>query len=407
MEGYALSLQNVQTLTDILKKDILESAALLNVDLFTKLHMKVLTGIEYRHSIIVFNRKAGTTRRYKAGSTLKSAIGVMEERKLEVTLAWNRYYDNIQSYREKEPFSVLGTNQTYNAPNSEFMIRQIGKTFSEDILNNLVWGDKDKADTDLELFDGFDKQIKKDIQRIKVVKTDPITAQPEGQETDNWDAFEGFVNGLDPRMLRQPLVLVYCTPETKRAIVKGYLLRYTGLQSVDVAKEGFRFIGMDNIMLVDSPIFGKGDRLIATVPDNFEYGVDTLNDMAGVSVDHDNDDHNVLIYQIQSAQGVRIARITSDALAISSGNCTPREDMGGDYKKAGIKVIITGGAHDTAVALDPQKDDYAEGEVVTMTITPGAGKQFKKWSDGSVMSPRKIIATGAPEVYEAIFEPSH
>ena len=253
MAGHTLSLANVQTLSNILEKDVLESAALLNSDLFEKLHIKVLTGIEYQQSVLVFHRRGGTSRRYKAGSTIKSELGAMEERKLTVELCWNRYFDNIQNYREKEPFSVLGTNQTYNAPNSEFMIRNIGKSFSEDILANMVFGKKSLGeDSPLGLFDGFDTQLNREVQlgKVRVIETDPLTDQPEGQAADNWDAFVKFYDGLHPKMLAKDLIIVYCSPKARRQIIDGYLMKYTGLQTPAAADKDFRFVGMPNVELV-------------------------------------------------------------------------------------------------------------------------------------------------------------
>ena len=401
---YQLSLENVQTLTNILQKDILESSALLNSSLFEQMGIKVLTGIEYQQSVLQFHRKGGTSRQYKAGSKISSTIGALEERKLEVTLDWNRYEDNIQNYREKEPFSVLGTNSTYNAPNSEFQIRQIGKSFAEDIMSNLVWGKKSLGvENPLGLFDGLNVQIDREVQagKARVIELSPFVDQPEGQAGENWSEFVKFVNGLHPKMRRHEKVLIYCSPETHMRIVDGYLKTYTGLQTPNAADPSFRFLGMPNIQLIPHVIWGEGDRLIATLPENFEFGVDTLNDWNSVKVDHAESDFNVIIYQIQSAQGTRIAQTGPEFLAVSSGTNQALDDMSGDYQKAAITVKVTGG-NPGSCKVAPQKADYAPGEKVTLTVTPGSGKKFLKWSDNVTINPRTIVATGAPEVYEAI-----
>lgn len=400
-----LSLRDVQHMTDILAPDILESAALLNSTMFNDLYIRVLAGTEFRRSQLVFNRKGGTTRRYEAGKTIESKLGTIEERKLEVSLSWNRYLDNIQNYREKEPWSVLGTNGTYNAPNSEFAIRNIGKSFSEDILSNLFFGKKALGtDSPLGLFDGYSTQIDAEITRgkVKAITLDPFTDQPEADNSENYDIFCGFIAKLSPKLKRQEKVIVYCSDRVRMLIIDGYLKKYIGLQTPNAADKDFRFIGMPNVELVSHPIIGDGDRLIATVPFNFEYGVDTLNDMATVAVDHDPNDFNVLIYQIQSAQGVRILRVSEDAFAVSNGSAKALEGLNGDYQKDTITILAD--STKGTVQISPQKESYTEGESITLTPQAESGFHFVKWSDNVTVNPRTVIFSGFPETYEAVFE---
>lgn len=400
-----LSLRDVQHMTDILAPDILESAALLNSTMFNDLYIRVLAGTEFRRSQLVFNRKGGTTRRYEAGKTIESKLGTIEERKLEVSLSWNRYLDNIQNYREKEPWSVLGTNGTYNAPNSEFAVRNIGKSFSEDILSNLFFGKKALGtDSPLGLFDGYSTQIDAEITRgkVKAITLDPFTDQPEADNSENYDIFCGFIAKLSPKLKRQEKVIVYCSDRVRMLIIDGYLKKYIGLQTPNAADKDFRFIGMPNVELVSHPIIGDGDRLIATVPFNFEYGVDTLNDMATVAVDHDPNDFNVLIYQIQSAQGVRILRVSEDAFAVSNGSAKALEGLNGDYQKDTITILVDSTKGN--VQISPQKESYTEGESITLTPQAESGFHFVKWSDNVTVNPRTVIFSGFPETYEAVFE---
>ena len=399
-----LSLKDVQHLTDILAPDILESAALLNTTVFNDLYIRVLTGIEYRQSQLIFNRKGGTSRRYVPGKTIESKLGSMDERKLEVQLSWNRYLDNIQNYREKEPWSVLGTNGNYVAPNSEFAIRNIGTSFSEDIMSNLVFGKKSLGDdSPLALFDGYDTHISREMQMGKVspIEIDPFVDQPTGDSSENYDNFCVFYDKLSPKLKRKEKVIIYCSDRVRMLIIDGYLKRYTGLQTPNAANKDFRFIGKPNVELVSHPILGEGDRLIATVPFNFEYGVDTLNDMASVAVDHDQNDFNVLIYQIQSAQGVRIVRISSDYFAISNGSSIAIEGLNGDYQKDTLSLMAdkTMGT----LAASPSKPEYTEGETITLTATPKSGFKFVKWNDNITVNPRTVIYSGYPETYEGLF----
>lgn len=406
-----LSLEEVQHLTDVLAPDIITSPVLLNADIFAELGIKVLTGVEYRNSIMVFNRKGGTARAYKAGNRINSSLGYMEERKLEVHLSWNRYPDNIQNYREKEPFSVLGTNGTYEAPNSEFAIREIGKAYSEDVMSNLFFGNRALGDENaLGLYDGFNTLINVEMNAGKIAATnynykeiDPIEEQTAGDEAENFRIFQDFYNAWHPRLKAAPLVLVLCSPETKMLIVDGYLQKYTGMQSPDAATDSFRFLGMPNVKLVANPIVGKGARMIATVPGNLEFGCDTLNDWNKVFVQRNYDDANEIVYQVQSAQGCRIRQITGDKLCVSSGTNTPLDALNGDYQNDSISLKFDSEVF-TSVIKSPDKTNYAAGETVTLTATPKAGKVFKKWSDNVTINPRTIVTEGSPITLEAIGE---
>lgn len=406
-----LSLEEVQHLTDVLAPDIITSPVLLNADIFAELGIKVLTGVEYRNSIMVFNRKGGTARAYKAGNRINSSLGYMEERKLEVHLSWNRYPDNIQNYREKEPFSVLGTNGTYEAPNSEFAIREIGKAYSEDVMSNLFFGNRALGDDNaLGLYDGFNTLINVEMNAGKIAaanynykEIDPIVEQTAGDEAENFRIFQDFYSAWHPRLKAAPLVLVLCSPETKMLIVDGYLQKYTGMQSPDAATDSFRFLGMPNVKLVANPIVGKGGRMIATVPNNLEFGCDTLNDWNKVFVQRNYEDANEIVYQVQSAQGCRIRQITGDKLCVSSGTNTPLDALNGDYQNDSISLKFDSEVF-TSVTKSPDKTNYAAGETVTLTATPKEGKVFKKWSDNVTINPRTIVTEGMPITLEAIGE---
>lgn len=406
-----LSLEEVQHLTDVLAPDIITSPVLLNADIFAELGIKVLTGVEYRNSIMVFNRKGGTARAYKAGNRINSSLGYMEERKLEVHLSWNRYPDNIQNYREKEPFSVLGTNGTYEAPNSEFAIREIGKAYSEDVMSNLFFGNRALGDDNaLGLYDGFNTLINAEMNAGKIAASnhnfkeiEPIVEQTSGDEAENWKIFQSFYASWHPNLKAAELVYVLCSPETKMLIVDGYLQKYTGMQSPDAANDTFRFFNMPRVKLVAHPIVGQGDRLIATVPNNLEFGCDTLNDWNKVYVQRNYDDANEIVYQVQSAQGCRIRQITADKFCVSSGTNTPLDALNGDYQNDSISLKFDPEVF-TSVTKSPDKTNYAAGETVTITATPKEGKVFKKWSDNVTINPRTIVTEGMPITLEAIGE---
>lgn len=406
---YALSLDQIQTITKILEPDILESATLVNHEVFEKLKINVITDLENVHSYMVYNRHTGTTRRYVPGKSLNNDIGALSERELKVELAWNRITDNIQNYREKEPFSVLGTNESFTAPNSEWAIRQIAIIYQGDLLNCLFHGNSALGeDNALGLYDGFFTKINQDINaglistaNGNLIEIDPIDGT---DPVADYDAFISFYRALSPKLKAKEEIDILCSESARSFILRGYMLKYQGLQNVNVTDPGFRFFEAPKCVLMSDPALGDGDQLIATVPYNLEYGVD-LKDPKNthVEVGRAQEDFNVIIYQIQSAQGTRIKQISADCFATTTGKNTALESLGGEYQKANL----TAGSNDTelgSVAISPEQDAYAKDDKVTLTATPESGAEFVKWSDGATINPRTIVFSGFPEAYQAIFK---
>ena len=71
---------------------------------------------------------------------------------------------------------------------------------------------------------------------------------------------------------------MYCSAETGSNIADAYANSRGNFHSVIYDEDGtFKFPEWRNIVVVPEASFGVGDKLIATIPYNFEYGVDTLN----------------------------------------------------------------------------------------------------------------------------------
>ena len=62
----ALNVDQVRTITREVEADIYESAALVNDTVFEDLQINVIRDLENISSLMVFDRKIGTTRRYQA-----------------------------------------------------------------------------------------------------------------------------------------------------------------------------------------------------------------------------------------------------------------------------------------------------------------------------------------------------
>lgn len=408
---YALKLDDVVTLTNILEPDIIESPVLDNLAVFNDLHINVIEDTEFERTKFIFRRKGGEARRYEPGKTLKSNLGFMEESKLRVVQAWARYEQNLQSFREKEPFSILGSNKTYNAPVSEFIIRNIGKQYAGDVLSNLFFGKEALGvENSMGLYDGYWTKIDQFINagaiskdKLNLVDCDPIDDDVETYDGENYDIFLAWVEGWHPLLRTAQDVVVYMSPTMKRRIIHSYMRKFVGLQSPSAGTDSFRLLDMPNIELKASALIGEGDRMIATVKGNLEFGLDQNDDWSSVAVHMDQNDFNVLIFQIQSTQGVRILDISGTKFCVSNGTIKPIDQLNGDYQTNTL-TVTSNDATMGRVTVDPQKTEYEAGETVTLTPTAESGYEFVKWDDGATTNPRSIVYPGYPISLQAVFK---
>lgn len=408
MQYNMMSLENVQTMVDILRPQIIESPTFLNANVLSMLGINALTGVQFRDSQLVYVREAGTTRRYDSQKKLKSTAGKLIERKLEVTLSWNRYVDNVQNYREKEPFRINSDN-TFNAPNSELAIRSIVASYNEDVFACLFHGDKEGINEALSLYDGFYKHIKNAINKgeLKVVNGANIIPGAT-DKASNWHSFKAWINALPTRLKAAPELVVLMTDESYGEIIEGYMSVYNHLTNInDVDRPDFRFTTMPNVKCVHHPVLGKGSFMVATLPGNLDFGVDSLNNQTAVFCEKNPEDLNEYMFQIQSAQGTRVRRLEEAAIAVNNADMnTPLLDIQGDYMRGTVTISSSSeemGKAECTNGVD--LSDVKAGTSISLKATPEAEYQFKSWSDGVATATRTFIATGAPTTLVALFEP--
>lgn len=397
------------------------SAVYYRPDVFERMGIEVITGIQFQEMRNLLNRKAHTTRRKVVGDTLKSQLGYLEERVLETQLTWNRYLDNTDNYREKAVVDTTGTNQTYKYPLSEIAVLGIRAQYGEDLFDNLFHGDSsipnkmpdgvtDNPAAAFGLYDGFITNVRKDITTGRIseatgnyIELPAIAAPVDGDDIEAWSTFKTFVNGFNPALRNAPKVLVWCTPETAMHIADAYQNAHRNNKAI-YTDAGIQFPEFRNIWLVDEASLGKGDMLLASTPKNFQYGVDSLNDKSYVKVQEGSDnDATDIFFQVQSNQGTRLFNPNARQFCMSSGTLT-RVAYAGDYEKNTFTVTSNDTAMGT-VAKNPNQDDYKKDTVVTITATPAAGHVFLKWSDGSTQNPRTVKTLGQPQSLTAYFEP--
>lgn len=337
----ALSLEQITLLTKTYEPDILESASLVNDDVFEKLRIKVYRNLENANSVMIFNRHTGTARRYKPGNLPKSTIGYLSERELKVVLSVDRFYENIQNFREKEPFQVPTLENAYEAEVTRYLLMQGAKSYAGNVRNCLFHGDVKKEGA-YELYDGFNAHIAAGIEagEISAKNQNLVTleAMDAATTTDQqaYEAYLEFTESWDEKLKAQEEVIVLVSNWLRSKIIRGYIKTYQGAVTLAEAhKDGYKFVDTPNVTLVSHPVFGKGDMMIAYVPYVLEFGSDVENPgHTNIAVDRSPEDFNILVFQVQTAQGVRIRQISSDMFCVSSGKNDPTISMGGEYQTA-------------------------------------------------------------------------
>ena len=410
----AVGLDMVKEITKNINKDLIESIVYYDNSIFDLFKINVITDIENADTIYQFMRKGATTRLYNPNELGLSVLGYVSPRELKVYLNYKRVIDNIQEYREKEPFSVLGTNNSYQFPNTEWRIRKIMEGYREDVLAALFFGDLDaNEESGLKLYDGIYKLINNlmgsEISEANgnFINLEAPLIMKAAEDGDLWNAFVAAVDQLNPKLRNAPELLCWIPGNFRTALIHDYMRYFTGMQT-GINMNDVRFIGYENIKLISAPAMGKADeeagaKLIFTVPGNVDFGCDNRPEQSNVMVDKMQEDFNKIIFQIQSAHGMRIRLVTPDMFAVTSGMNNPIDGLVGDYVKDSLTLSanIAGAGEVTAT---PAKASYAKGESITLKAEAAEGYTFKMWSDGVTLAERAYVATGFPMSFQAVFE---
>jgi len=383
--------------------------------LLKRLRIKVISGLQFKQTETLLVRKGGTTRRKKVGTPVENKIGFLKERTLVAKLSWNRYKDNIDNYVET-PYGTDG-KPGGNYPLSTTACEAILKSYAEDCTDNLFFGDMNNEDNpekaQLSLYDGYHTLISHDVQdgiistvNKNLIVCDAITAPTDAHDSTPYDIVMEVYTKLDPKLRKQKEIICYCDILCGVYIAQGYQNKSHGNDKVNYNGDGtFTIKEMPRVTFVPEDIYGTGDRLIFTIPDNFQYGVDNLNNKTSVKVQVGSDeDAQDVIFQVQSIQGARVLNPLSNAFAMTSGNIVENL-ISGDYTNS--KLVVTCDAKEGSVTVNGE--DYTEpqefgvNDVITLAATAKSGYTFAGWSNGKTEASISIVATGMPMAITALF----
>lgn len=407
-----IGIDNVKHVADQLQPNIIMGPAYFNKDELKRLGIKVITGVQFKNTAMVLNRKGGTSRRKVVGTPIESKIGYLTERVMTARIVWNRYRHNEDEFQEK-PIQIEGS-ANFHYPLTEEMISAIGKTFSEDVYACLFFGDESSDNASLQLFDGYQTLLNKDIESGAVstalgnLVPSKAIDKPVGEgDATPWNNWVEWYDQWSPALKRQN-VLCYMSIENGHNIAAGYAQLNRGLDKVQYipdANGNFKVAEYPKVTFVPSDDFGKGDRMFACPAGNLELGVNTEGAESFVAVQHGSDDDvKDIIFQIQGIYGCRILNVLPSNFVTNDGAI---EDSiwQGDYTKDSY-TAVPNDANLGEVSVSPAatEGEYAKGTTLTLTATAKAGATFKKWSNGKTNATIQVVKGEGPEGIVAIFE---
>lgn len=412
----------ISALSEIAKKyekEIAMGAVYFRPDVFERMKIKVISGLQFKSIKHVMNRKGHTTVRKVVGTPVNSTIGYIEEREMVCHLTWNHFTDNKDNYIEKAIVDVDGSAD-FSYPLSELAMQAALANYGEDLFDCLWHGDDTIAananNAYLRLYTGFVTYLAEDIAmgRISTTNGNLVSATAISRPTATsdisaWNAFLSFRDAWTQNLKNAPEVLVYCNDVTGAAIAAGYFNANGTHQKVDYVGNGnFKVQEFSNITFCPESSMGTGYKLIATVPYNFEYGVNTLDSRTKISVREGSDvDHDDISYQVQSVQGTRVLQVGANKFCMTDATLTATPGAG-DYTKNTFDFMSNNTTYGTVAATTSAGSvttgsEVAAGTVVTLTASAESGGQFLRWSNGQTADTITVAAPNQPFAIVAIF----
>lgn len=417
--AYAINLSQVQTVTEQLHTDLVSRASMLNDKMLEDLKLTVTTDVENLDKLFLFNDKGLQARQYKQGAVKKVQLGKIIENPAKVILAVTHPQDNVQKYREKEPFHV-NPDGTTNAEQTQFLLNKVSERHSQDVRANFFFGNEANAKLEetaenqvklgLSLYDGIYTKIAKAITNGTIseaignmVKTGDLLAGSVTPEAA-YEKFKAMYQSLNDDLRAADEVIAYVSSALADKIIEGYMVKHPQLAPA-TQQEGWKFSQMKNLTLVTHSAMGKGPEIIFALPGILEYICDIRPEsQANITVAMNTDDHNLFDYQIQTAQATRIRDYSPRVLCVNEQANTPNNVPAGDYIADVFTVDTTDEQEGTAKITSGEKDLYAEGDIITVTATAKSGYKFAGWSDGATANPYNYEFGGGVVKLMAMFD---
>jgi len=301
--------------------------------------INLMPGVQYKDTITDFLRKQGIMKPYKIGNLSNSEVGKAQEMTLEVQTAYASVKDNIQNYKTTiiGPDVLLGKNQSKKHPWEMTMLTTIVRTFGEDILDCLFQGERnDDGTTPLTAFDGYDTLIDDFITagtitggKNNYVETGTIAAPANESDFAAFTKLLDFWRAANQQLRNKPshlLVPVAIADMYDDAFFNKFRSKPT---TDDYGRTELYGTG-GKCKIIRSSVMGTGQRIILTVPGNFDFGMDTMGDEDFVQVRTPYEDPNYVQFWIQGKYGTRIRSIHEKVFQVNEGSSVGQQ-LSGDY----------------------------------------------------------------------------
>lgn len=413
-----IGIDNLTHVKDRLQGNIILGPAYYDEAELSRLAIKVITGVQFKDTATIFNRKGGTARKKVVGTPLDSNLGYLTERTLRANIVWNHYSGNEDDFQEKPVQMDINGSAAFHFPKTEEWLNQIGVQFSDDVFANLWHGDESSENESMTLYNGFHTNLNADIAagvvaagKGNLVTCAAIDAPATEGDSSAWDTFLGWYNQWHPALKRKETI-VYLSTAYGQYIADAYEQKHRSLQAVQYLPDGngnFKVREYPKITFAPSDDFGTGTRMIATVPGNMEFGVNSESDKSFVSIMHGDPtpggDHKTITFQVQGIFGTRILRVEAPFF-VTNGGTIEDKYWSGDYLKDTFTVLANDGTMgEVSVSPAPVNGEYAKGTTLTLTATPKNGYHFVKWTGASeaTTATASVVTKGQPEAATAIF----
>ena len=415
-----IGIDNLTHVKDRLQTNIIMGPAYYSADELKRMAIKVITGIEFKDTATIFNRKGGTARRKVVGQSQNSTLGYMTERVLEAHIVWDHYTANEDDFQEKPVQITINGSAQPSFPKTEEFIDQIGIAFNDNVFPCIWHGDEESKKPEMALFNGLHTNLDKDIANGEVsaaagnlIPCEALDAPASEGDSQAWDAFVKWYNKWHPALKRRESI-VYMSTAYGNNIADAYEQKHRSHQAVQFIPDGngnFKVREYPKVTFCPSDDFGDGTRMIATIPGNMEFGVNSTADQSFVSIMHGDPtpggDHKTITFQIQGVFGTRILRINA-ACFVTNGGTIEDKYWSGDYQKDSFSVVANDAKMGTvAVSPAPVNGEYAKGTTLTLTATPKEGYKFVRWQGASnaTTATANVVTKGQPESAVAVFAP--
>lgn len=308
-----------------------------------KLGIALIPNVQYKDIRTYFERSGGIMAPYSAGTLNNSNLGKAIEAVLEVQDAYASVKDNIRSYKTTKigPDQLLGKNTSKVHPWQKTMLWAIVSTFGEDLGDCLFGGTRNASGTTpKDLFNGFDTLLTTQVSagNITVGKgnkyaTGAITAPSDATDTDAFDQLRALYASAHPAMKRVNTIMMV-NYDVHEAFQQAHFNKFKYAPKVDEYERTVLEGTGGKCKIVPSSFMGTGDRVILTIPGNFDFGMDSMKDQQFVQVRAPYEDPNYVQFWIQGSYGVRINSINKKTLIINDGTPIHTTSFAGDYDSA-------------------------------------------------------------------------